>query len=140
MFRAAQNGMPNVALDGEVKTVLQRALRTNRLKRGFETTLDILANERRGLVKLQNKTGLEQKARVSRLILASSDASERLLREIANALQRNTPRVLALVLQADSTTLGSLLYGADSRVKVLLIDHKDTVAEMLIAGAQQEGR
>jgi len=74
---------------------------------------------------------------VSRLILTSSDCSDRLLREIGDALQRHAPRVLAMGLQADSATLGSLLYGANAYVKVLLLDHKDTVAEMLIAGAQQ---
>jgi hypothetical protein len=141
MFHAAQtgtgHGLPEIKLDTAVTTVLQRALRTARLKRGFETTLEILANEHRGLAKLQKKTGQSQKARVSRLILASSDASERLLREIALALERNTPRVLALGLLADSATLGSLLYGPDTHVKVLLLDHKEAVAEMLIAAAQQ---
>jgi len=141
MFSAAQSqpghGLPQAKLDSEVRTTLQRALRTGRLKRGFETTLGILANERRGLAKLQNKTGKTQAARVSRLILTSSDCSQRLLREIGDALQHNAPRVLALSLLADSATLGSLLYGADTRVKVLLLDHKDAVAEMLIAGAQQ---
>jgi hypothetical protein len=141
MFHAAQagtgHGLPKIQLDAAVTTVLQRALRTARLKRGFETTLDVLSNELRGLTKLQSKTGKVQAPRVSRLILASSDASERLLREIEDALQRNAPRVLALGLQADSATLGSLLYGADTHVKVLLLDHKDAVAEMLIAAAQQ---
>ena len=121
-----------------VTTVLQRALRTGRLKRGFDTTLEVLANERHGLEHLRHKTGTEQKARVSRLILISSDASERLLREIALTLLRNAPRVLALALQADSATLGSLPFGPNTIVKVLLLDHKDTVAEMLIAAAQQK--
>jgi hypothetical protein len=143
-FRAAQarpgHGLPEIQLDAPVTTVLQRALRTGRLKRGFETTLEVLANERHGLANLRHKTGTEQKARVSRLILISSDASERLLREIALTLQRNAPRVLALALQADSATLGSLLFGPDTNVKVLLLDHKETVAEMLIAAAQQKGK
>jgi hypothetical protein len=141
LFRAAQarpgHGLPEIQLDAPVTAVLQRALRTGRLKRGFETTLEVLANERHGLEHLRNKTGTDQKARVSRLILISSDASERLLREIAYTLQRNAPRVLALVLQADSAKLGSLLFGPDTNVKVLLLDHKETVAEMLIAAAQQ---
>ncbi len=134
MFRAA---LPVIQLDAAITTALQRALRTGRLKRGLETTLDVLANERRGLEKLQKKTGQTQKARVSRLILTSSDCSDRLLREIGDTLQRNAPRVLALGLQVDSAKLGSLLYGANAHVKVLLLDHKDAVAEMLIAGAQQ---
>ena len=134
MFRAA---LPIVQLDAAITATLQRALRTGRLKRGLETTLDVLNNERRGLAKLQNKTGTPQEARVSRIILISSDASGRLRREIGNAVRRNAPRVLAMDLQADSATLGSLLYGADALVKVLLLDHKDTAAEMLIAAAQQ---
>ena len=129
--------LPIIQLDAAITTALQPALPTGRLKRGFETTLDVLANERRGLAKLQNKTGKVQKSRVSRLILTSSDCSDRLHREIGDALRRNVPRVLALGLQADSATLGSLLYGADTHVKVLLLDHKDTVADMLIAAAQQ---
>ncbi len=141
MFSAALagtgQGLPKIKLDAAVTTALQRALRTSRLKRGFDTTLDVLANEYRGLAKLQKKTGKIQVPRVSRLILTSNDSSERLLREIGDALQRNAPRVLALEILADSATLGSLLYGPDTHVKVLLLDHKDTVAEMLIAGAQQ---
>jgi len=129
--------LPHLKLDAEITTTLQRALRTGRLKRGFETTLDVLANERHGLAKLQKKTGKIQAPRVSRLILTSNDCSQRLLREIEDALQLHAPRVLALGLQADSATLGSLLYGADTNVKVLLLEHKDAVAEMLIAGAQQ---
>jgi len=144
MFHAAQTGaghaLPKIKLDAAVTTALQRALRTTRLKRGFETALEILSNERRGLAKLRNKTGREQKARVSRLMLISSDASDRLRREIEGALERNTPRVLAISLLADSAALGSLLYGPDTHVKVLLLDHKDTVAEMLIAAAQQHAR
>jgi hypothetical protein len=136
MFRSGQE-FPKIPLDASVTTVLQRALRTGRIKRGFDTALEVLANERRGLSKLQSKTGQVQKARVSRLILISSDASERLQREIAGTLERNAPRLLALTLQADSATLGSLLYGPDTLVKVLMLDHKDSVAEMLIAGAQQ---
>jgi hypothetical protein len=136
LFRSG-HGFPKIQLDASVTTVLQRALRTTRLKRGFDTALAILANERRGLSKLQKNTGQAQKARVSRLILISSDASERLHREIAGTLERNAPRLLALTLQADSATLGSLLYGPAMLVKVLLLDHKDSVAEMLIAGAQQ---
>ena len=140
LFRAAQaagsHALPEIALDASVQAVLQRSLRTGRLKRGFETTLDVLANERRGLENLQQKTGTDQKARVSRLILISSDVSERLRREIARALERHAPRVLALSLRTDSAELGRLLYGPDTIVKVLLLDHKEAVAEMLIAAAQ----
>ena len=74
LFRSGHE-FPKIQLDESVTTVLQRALRTRRLKRGLDSTLAILTNERRGLSKLQKKTGQEQKARVSRLILISSDAS-----------------------------------------------------------------
>jgi hypothetical protein len=137
MFSAARNTLPTVRLDSAMKTALQRALRTGRIRRGFETVLDVLDNERRGLAKLQKKTGQAQKGRISRLILASSDCSNRLRREIAETLKRNEPRVLALELQGDSASLGQLLYGPDAHVKVVLLDHKDTVADVLIAAAKQ---
>jgi len=46
--------------------------------------------------------------------------------------------VLALALTADSARIGSLLFGADSHAKVLLLDHKEAVAGMLIAAARQK--
>jgi len=142
LFRAARtnntSALPEIALDADIQTVLQRALRTGRLGRGFETALEKLENERRGLAHLQRQTGEQQAARVSRLILVSSDASERLRSEVARALEHHAPRVLALILAADSAQVGSLLFGADSRAKVLLLDHKEAVAGMLIAAAQQK--
>jgi len=141
LLRAAQtrnaHALPELALDALVTAVLQRALRTGRLRRGLETALEVLENERRGLANLDRKTGSRQTKRVSRLILLSSDASMRLQREIERALERNAPRVLGLALQADSSRLGSLLFGPEAHAKVLLLDHKDTVADMLTAAAQQ---
>jgi hypothetical protein len=132
------SALPEIALDASVQTVLQRALRTGRLTRGFDTTVEKLENERRGLAHLQRTTGEQQKARVSRLILLSSDTSERLRSEVSRAIERHAPRVLALNLTADSARIGSLLFGADSRAKVLLLDHKEAVTGMLIAAAQQK--
>lgn len=144
LFREAQTGNPSappeIALDATVQTVLQRALRTGRLTRGLETALEKLENERRGLAHLQRQTGEQQAGRVSRLVLLSSDASERLRSEVARALERHAPRVLALALTADSARIGSLLFGADSHAKVLLLDHKEAVAGMLIAAAQQKDK
>jgi len=137
LFRAARGTLPEIVLDASVRSSLQRSLRTGRLRRGLETALEELEKERRGLAHLERTTGTQQAGRVSRLILASSDASERLLGEIARALERHAPRALALVLKAGSTELGSLLFGADSHAKVLLLDHKEAVADMLIAAAQQ---
>lgn len=141
LFRTAQarsaHCLPEIRLDAAVTSALQRALRTGRLRRGLETALEVLENERRGLANLKRKTGTQQTARVSRLILLSSDASMRLRGEIARALERHTPRVLALGLQADSAALGSLLFGPGSYAKVLLLDHKDAAADLLIAAAQQ---
>ncbi len=141
LFSPAQPGnpaaLPGIELDASVQTALQRALRTGRLSRGLETALEKLENEKRGLEHLRRQTGEQQAARVSRLILVSSDASERLRGEIERAIERHAPRVLALALTADSARIGSLLFGANAHAKVLLLDHKEAVAGMLIAAAQQ---
>jgi hypothetical protein len=141
LFSSAQPGnphaLPGIALDGDIQAVLQRALRTGRLGRGLETALETLGNEQRGLAHLQRQTGQPQAGRVSRLILVSSDASDRLRGEVARAIERHAPRVLALALAADSARIGSLLFGANARAKVLLLDHKEAVAGMLIAAARQ---
>jgi hypothetical protein len=141
LFSSTHHGTPaascGIQLDASVQAVLQRALRTGRLSRGLETALEKLEKEKRGLAHLQRQTGKQQAARVSRLILLGSDASERLRGEVARTLERHAPRVLALALAADSARIGSLLFGANARAKVLLLDHKEAVAGMLIAAAQQ---
>jgi len=144
LFRTARmcnpSSLPEIALNADIQTVFQRALRTGSLSRGLENTVEKLENEQRGLVHLQRVTGKQQAARVSRLILLSSDASERLRGEVVRAAERHAPRALALALAADSACIGSLLFGADSHAKVLLLDHKEAVAGMLIAAGRQYGQ
>lgn len=75
--------------------------------------------------------------RISRLLLLANDGSPRFYRNVDGLLRRHGSRLFALRLDLDALTLGSLLYGPDRLTRLLLIEHKDAVAAVLLAVATQ---
>lgn len=115
---------------------LDRALRKARLQRrvrlGFEEIFDKLAAEKKGLDEMHQKTQSPQADRISRLLLFSNDGAERLYRHIEQILTGHAPRILGCLLDVDGKKLGQLIAGNKSKgVKVILIEHKDAVSDIL---------
>jgi hypothetical protein len=120
-----------------LETTLRRALRTGRLVRGLESAEQKLATEERGLRLVDQSSGVTRGGRVSRLLLLANDGSDGFYRQVENLLRRHAPRVLAVRLDVDATGLGEPLYGAGSTARLLMIQHKKAVAEVLFRLAEQ---
>jgi hypothetical protein len=115
--------VPQLALTDVLLAALRTALVRGQLQRGLEATVAALEAERKGLV--------TPGERVSRLCLFTRDGAERFYRQVERCLTAHAPRVLGAFLDTDGATLGKLLYGRDTAVKLVLVDHKDAVSAIL---------
>jgi len=120
-----------------LKEVLQSAHRAGRVVRGLEAAAGVLAAEERGLRMVDETSGVKRGGRVSRLLLLADDGSDGFYRQIENLLRRHRPRALAIRLDVDAGGLGSPLFGPESESRLLMIQHKDAVAEILFCLAEQ---
>ena len=115
------------ALIGAIK----KALLQRRVRFGFDDIFDKLAAEKKGLDALLQKTNFQQKERISRLLLFSNDGAERLYRHIEQILIEHYPRILGCQLDIDSRKLGQWITGRTAGIKVILVEHKDAVTDVL---------
>jgi len=115
--------VPELALTASLAKALRAALARGQLQRGLEAAVASLAAERRGL--------LTPGDRVSRLCLVANDGAERFYRQVERCLTAHAPRLLGGLLDVDGATLGNVLYGRSSAVKLVLVDHKDAVSTVL---------
>jgi hypothetical protein len=130
------NGSENQALagwhNGSACAEHKRNARLQRRVRfGFDDIFDKLAAEKKGINELLQKTRSQQKNRISRLLLFSNDGAERLYRHIEQALIEHHLRILGCQLDVDSKKLGQLITGSSAGVKVILVEHKDAVSDVL---------
>ncbi|MDP2853768.1 MAG: hypothetical protein Q8O28_05935 [Smithellaceae bacterium] len=117
------------ALTGAIK----RARLQRRVRFGFDDIFDKLAAEKKGIDEMIQRTKLPQNDRVSRLLLFSNDCAERLYRHIEQALIEHHLRILGCQLDVDSIKLGQLITGRSAGIKVILVEHKDAVSDVLRA-------
>ncbi len=98
---------------------------------GFERITETLAGEAHGLAQVAHRE--PPRPRISRLLLLSDDGAERLYRHVAAVAAAHAPRVLVALLAADAAALGHAILGSETRVKVVLVRHKDAVAALMRA-------
>lgn len=104
--------------------VLSREFMRGRIVFGLERIGEYLSREEKGLKK--------RGERVSRLVITSRDGSPRFFRNVVRLMEAHAPRVMGLVLEVDSLTLGAICGRKEGRpVKAAMINHKDGVAEIL---------
>jgi hypothetical protein len=125
--------IPCLAFTIALRGSLLRSRRSGRLARGFEAAKELLSHERQGLARLDSTTAQTHGRRVSRIMLLSRDGSERFYKEAGLLISRHRPRLLACLVDADSSDLGQLLFGANTVAKCILITHKDAVAQTLVS-------
>jgi len=123
-----------VPLTDACACALRTAHRVGLLRRGLEAAAGALDAERRGLAARSPEPG----RRVSRLLLVTRDGAERFYRHVERLVVTHEPRVLACLLDADSATLGRLLYDRDAGVKLVLAEHKTAVSAILRALAARD--
>ncbi len=118
-------------------TALQLEHKRGRLIRGFELIERSLQIQAHGLSMVDEKLQKPRGARISRLLVISNDGAERFLRKIESLLNDHGDRVLALVVDADSEKLGPLFFGEGKTAKVIMLEHKESVANALFALVKQ---
>ncbi|MHB8138428.1 MAG: hypothetical protein ACYDGO_08595 [Smithellaceae bacterium] len=112
---------------------LKKARMQRRIRFGFDDIMDKLAAEKKGIDELLQKTKSQQNERISRLLLFSNDGAERLYRHIEQTLTEHHLRILGCQLDVDGKKLGQLITGNSAGIKVILVEHKDAVSDVLRA-------
>ncbi len=125
--------VPVVELGSELKKILRTLLQGGSLVRGLESAERILTAEGRGLRMADERSDSSRGERVSRLLLLADDGAERFYRRVETLLRRQGPRVLAVRLTMDAAVFGELLYGPGRLVKLLLVERKEAVSQVLLA-------
>lgn len=115
---------------------LQMEHRKGRIVRGLESIERNLSAEAKGLTLVDEKTDSHRGQRVSRLLIISNDGAERFYRKVENLLLLHSDRVLAILIAADSLKLGQLFFGEGKAAKLVLLEHKESVASALFSLAE----
>jgi hypothetical protein len=102
------------------------------LTQGLEQAEQRLSNEARGLKMVDARSESGRGVRVSRLLLLSDDGAERFYRQAERLLLTHGERLLAIRLSVPADKLGEVLH-APGVVRALLIEHKQSVADTLVA-------
>jgi len=114
-----------ITLNDSLVKALQSARMKGRLQWGFETILDILDGEKKGIDHIRKQNADSHGERVSRLLLFSNDGADR--------FYRHGDQVFGCLLDADGMALGRAVSGQDRTVKIIMVDHKEGVCDVLQA-------
>jgi len=125
--------VPLLTLNKTLENALRKARLQRRVRVGLDDILEKLSAEKKGLDELSQKTNISGTERISRLLLFTSDGAQRFYSNIDSALAQHHPRILGCMLDVDSDTLGRMITGKGGIIKVILIEHKDAVSDILRA-------
>jgi hypothetical protein len=131
--------VPVVPWSEPLARAIADAQRAGQLVQGIERAERALAREAHGLSLVDARSTTERGSRVSRLLLTSNDGTERFYRQIERLLRTQGERLLALRLDVGSTTLSSLLGDPAGIARALLVEHKNSVAQVLAALCEGNG-
>jgi hypothetical protein len=123
--------IPVIAVNDPLKAILRKARLKGQLCFGFEAIFDKLENERKGIANVRARMAAPYGDRISRLLLFSNDGAERLYRHIEQALNAHAPRLLGCLLDIDCIALGHLITDKESRIKIVMAEHKEIVSAIL---------
>jgi hypothetical protein len=123
--------VPTLELHLALEKSLSIARRAGQLRGGLENIESCLRREQQGLDALKKRQLAHDSGRISRLLLMSSDGSERFYRHCESLLSGHADRLTGIRLNAQSQVLGQKFFGKDAQVKVLLVSHKDFVIRAL---------
>jgi hypothetical protein len=133
LWRGGELDVPAARLTPELAAALRKARGAGHVIRSLEGAETALDAEERGQRMADEESGVPRGVRISRLLLLSADGAERFYRNVETLLARHGQRVLALQLEADAVTLGELLFGSGSMARLVMLEHKDAVAAVLLA-------
>lgn len=130
--------VPVLNISESMISAMKNARIQRRVRFGLDDIFDRLAAEKKGIDHLHNQTKSKQNERISRLLLFSNDGAERFYRHIEQILTEHSQRILGCRLDVDGRTLGQLITGRNAGIKVILVEHKDAVSDVLRALAESE--
>jgi hypothetical protein len=110
---------------------LDSARRGGHLVRGLEQVETALAREARGLSMADARSPNVRGSRVSRLLLVSNDGSERFYRQVERLVHEQSPRLLAIRVEASAGTFAGVVPEASGVVRAMLVEHKYDVVRVL---------
>lgn len=123
--------VPVLPVTGTLLNALKKARMQRRIRFGYDEIMEKLAAEKKGIDELLQKTELKQNNRVSRLLLFSNDGAQRLYRHVEQTLIEHRLRILGCMLDIEGKKLGPAITGRYAGIKVILVEHKDAVADVL---------
>jgi len=123
--------VPTLELNSALEKALSTSRRAGQLRGGLESIEACLRREQQGLQALKNRKLAQDAGRVSRILLMSSDGSERFYRHCESLLELHADRLIGIRLNIASQNLGQKFFGRDAQVKAVLVTHKDFVVKAL---------
>jgi len=123
--------LPSLELTESMIKAIRKANLQRRVRLGLDEILERLSAEKKGIDELRQKTAAPQAERISRLILFSKDGAERFYRNVEHTLAEHSPRIFGCMLNVDGSEIGRIITGKNIAVKVILIEHKDAVSDVL---------
>ena len=118
--------LPVLKLTPKLRTNIFHAKSLGELIIGYETIERALANELRGLKKIDSLGN-----RVSRLLMVTNDGSHRFYRELSFLQKKQGARVLICRLDVGAVLMGNILGFKDQLVKAVLVSKKNSVMNVL---------
>ncbi len=125
--------VPQIAMTDPLKNALRQAKLRGHIRCGFEDVAAKLESERMGIDNVRQRSDAPYGKRISRLLLFSNDGAGRLYRHIEQILKTHSPRLLGCLIAMDSNDFGHLITGKDSIVKIVMVEHKAIVCDILRA-------
>ena len=126
LYSDSERHIPVLKLNLELRKHIFYAKSAGALIFGFEAIEEYLANEIRGLQKVDNLSD-----RVSRLLIVTNDGSHRFYRGLEFLQKRQGERVLICRLEVDSGLMGNILGFKGKPVKAVLLNRKRSVMNVL---------
>ena len=131
--------IPCVTLNASLEETLRRARLRRQIRLGFEAIDEKLGQEKRGIAQVRAHQVAPYGERISRLLFFSRDGAERLYRHGESLLLAHAPRLLGCLLDVDGMTLGRIMTGKGITIKAVMVEHKESVAEVLRAMSASAG-
>jgi hypothetical protein len=125
--------LPTARWSDGLAITLANAQRQGQLVRGLEQVETVLEREARGLSMADARSATVRGTRVSRLVLVSNDGTERFYRQVERLVRTQGQRLLAIRVDVDSEQLAGVVPQASGVVRAIMVEHKDSVAQVLLA-------
>lgn len=137
LWQGSELMVPFVEPEEALASALRSANMSGLVVRGLQSAQERLDREERGLKLADKRQETNRGGRISRLLILSGDGSRRFYRKVESLLRHYAPRVLAICIETDAATLGEMVFGPGRLVRLLMIEHKDAVSDVLLAMARQ---